>query len=122
MSQLEGDIQDVFALQDRITENVTAAIEPKLQAAEIERMKQKPASNLDAYDLLLRALMPAEPGIAGLIDHTHTPVAHRFDQLVIAQRPQDPRKRHPPVDAEGVAEVVMRIGQLWLDRHQRPCT
>ena len=53
--RFEGDMQDVFALQDRITESVTAAIEPKLQAAEIERMKQKPASNLDAYDLLLRA-------------------------------------------------------------------
>src|SRR5262249_40647146 len=47
--RFEGDMKDVFALQDRITENVTAAIEPKLQAAEIERMKQKPASNLDAY-------------------------------------------------------------------------
>ena len=32
-----------------------AAIEPKLQLAEIERMKRKPASSLAAYDLLLRA-------------------------------------------------------------------
>jgi TolB-like protein/Tfp pilus assembly protein PilF len=53
--RFEGDMKDVFALQDRITESVTAAIEPKLQAAEIERIKQKPASSLDAYDLLLRA-------------------------------------------------------------------
>jgi TolB-like protein/tetratricopeptide (TPR) repeat protein len=53
--RFEGDMQDIFALQDRITESVTAAIEPKLQSAEIERMKQKPASNLVAYDLLLRA-------------------------------------------------------------------
>jgi TolB-like protein len=53
--RFEGDMRDVFDLQDRITESVTAAIEPKLQEAEIERLKQKPASNLDAYDLLLRA-------------------------------------------------------------------
>ena len=53
--RFEGDMQDIFALQDRITENVIAAIEPKLQLAEIERLKQKPASSLDAYDLLLRA-------------------------------------------------------------------
>ena len=34
---------------------MVAAIEPKLQLAEIERLKRKPATDLDAYDLLLRA-------------------------------------------------------------------
>jgi TolB-like protein/Tfp pilus assembly protein PilF len=53
--RFDGDISDVFELQDRITESVVAAIEPKLQLAEIERLKHKPAANLDAYDLLLRA-------------------------------------------------------------------
>jgi TolB-like protein len=53
--RFEGDMKDVFALQDRVTANVIAAIEPKLLHAEIERIKQKPASSLDAYDLLLRA-------------------------------------------------------------------
>ena len=53
--RFEGDSIDIFDLQDRITERVVAIIEPNLQRAEIERLKQKPASNLDAYDLLLRA-------------------------------------------------------------------
>ena len=53
--RFEGDMSSVFELQDRFTENVVAAIEPKLQMAEIERLKQKPAASLDAYDLLLRA-------------------------------------------------------------------
>jgi TolB-like protein/Tfp pilus assembly protein PilF len=53
--RFEGDLRDVFELQDRITESVVGAIEPQLQRAEIERLKQKPAANLDAYDLLLRA-------------------------------------------------------------------
>jgi len=53
--RFEGETSDVFALQDRITESVVGAIEPSLQRAEIERLKQKPAANLDAYDLLLRA-------------------------------------------------------------------
>ena len=48
-------MSDVFELQDRFAENVVAAIEPKLQRAEIERLKHKPAASLDAYDLLLRA-------------------------------------------------------------------
>jgi adenylate cyclase len=54
--RFEGDLHDVFELQDRITGNVVAAIEPKLQWAEIARLKQKPAASLDAYDLYLRAL------------------------------------------------------------------
>src|SRR5262249_33965471 len=49
------EMSDVFDLQDRITESVVAVIEPNLQRAEIERLKRKPASNLDAYDLMLRA-------------------------------------------------------------------
>jgi tetratricopeptide (TPR) repeat protein len=48
-------MNDIFDLQDRITESVVAIIEPNLQRAEIERLKRKPASNLDAYDLMLRA-------------------------------------------------------------------
>jgi hypothetical protein len=52
----DGDLTDIFALQDEITLSVVGAIEPSLQAAEIERVKRKRPENLDAYDLLLRAL------------------------------------------------------------------
>src|SRR5262245_35215522 len=53
--RFEGDIADVFDLQDRFTESVVGAIEPNLQLAEIDRLKSKPAASLDAYDLMLRA-------------------------------------------------------------------
>ena len=53
--RFEGDVGNMFDLQDQFTESVVAAIEPRLQLAEIGRLKYKPASNLDAYDLLLRA-------------------------------------------------------------------
>jgi TolB-like protein len=53
--RFEGEMSDVFDLQDRITESVVAVIEPNIQRAEIERLKRKPVSNLDAYDLMLRA-------------------------------------------------------------------
>ena len=53
--RFDGELTDVFALQDRFTESIVAAIEPTLQLAEIERLKRTPAANLDAYDLLLRA-------------------------------------------------------------------
>jgi tetratricopeptide (TPR) repeat protein len=53
--RFDGELTDVFALQDRFTESIVTAIEPTLQLAEIERLKHKPAASLDAYDLLLRA-------------------------------------------------------------------
>jgi TolB-like protein len=51
----DGALEDIFDLQDRIGASVVAAIEPNLQRAEIERLKQKPPANFDAYDLLLRS-------------------------------------------------------------------
>jgi TolB-like protein len=53
--RFEGAMSDVFELQDQIASSVVAAIEPKIEAAEIERLKRKPPANLGAYDLLLRA-------------------------------------------------------------------
>jgi TolB-like protein len=53
--RFDGDLRDVFDLQDRIAESVVAAIEPTVQFAEVERQKSSKPSRLDAYDLLLRA-------------------------------------------------------------------
>jgi TolB-like protein/Flp pilus assembly protein TadD len=53
--RFEGDASEVFTLQDSITESVVAAIEPALELAEMDRRRSVPASELDAYDLLLRA-------------------------------------------------------------------
>jgi TolB-like protein len=47
---------DVFAVQDEITEAIVAAIEPQLYAAENFRARRKPPENLDAWDLVMRAL------------------------------------------------------------------
>jgi TolB-like protein/tetratricopeptide (TPR) repeat protein len=49
-------LDDIFAVQDEITVSVIGAIEPSLRKAEIERIKRKRPDNLDAYDLILRAL------------------------------------------------------------------
>jgi adenylate cyclase len=54
--RFEATLEDVFDLQDRITENVVGAIVPNLQLAEIERAQHKPTQNLAAYDLYLQAL------------------------------------------------------------------
>jgi adenylate cyclase len=50
--QLEGDLGDVFALQDRMTE--ISAILPRMFQTEIDLAVRRP-NNLSAYDLWLRA-------------------------------------------------------------------
>jgi TolB-like protein len=52
----DRDFADVFAVQDEITEAIVAAIEPQLYAAENFRARRKPPNNLDAWDLVMRAL------------------------------------------------------------------
>jgi TolB-like protein/cytochrome c-type biogenesis protein CcmH/NrfG len=54
--RFDGELTDVFDLQDRVTSSVVGAIAPKLEQAEIERTKRKPTESLDAYDYYLRGL------------------------------------------------------------------
>jgi TolB-like protein/tetratricopeptide (TPR) repeat protein len=54
--RFEGDLSDIFALQDRMTESVVGAIAPAVEKAEIERAKRKPTDSFDAYTLYLRGL------------------------------------------------------------------
>jgi adenylate cyclase len=68
--RFDGALEDVFDLQDQITERVVGIVEPSLRQSEIERSRRKRPENLDAYDLYLRALpymasvMPADARIA----------------------------------------------------------
>ena len=52
----EGDLRDIFALQDEITERIVSAVEMNVRDAEIRRARAKPTDSLTAYDLYLRAL------------------------------------------------------------------
>jgi TolB-like protein len=54
--RFEGAADDIFDLQDQVTERVVGAIAPKLEQAEIERSKHKPTQSLDAYDYYLRGM------------------------------------------------------------------
>src|SRR5262249_30211159 len=54
--RFEGQLEDIFDLQDQMTASVVGAIAPKLEQAEIERSRSKPTDNLDAYDYFLRGM------------------------------------------------------------------
>jgi TolB-like protein/tetratricopeptide (TPR) repeat protein len=52
--RFDGELEDIFGVQDRVTVSVVGAIAPKLEQAEIERTKRKPTASMDAYDYFLR--------------------------------------------------------------------
>jgi TolB-like protein len=63
--RFDGALEDIFDLQDQVTASVVGAISPKLEQAEIDRIKSKPTESLGAYDHYLR-------GLAGLYRWTES--------------------------------------------------
>jgi len=53
--RFDGELSDVFALQDEITKKVVGAIEPKLLEAEAVRSQNRSPEDLDAWDMVIRA-------------------------------------------------------------------
>jgi adenylate cyclase len=51
----DGELSDIFELQDEITRRVIAAIEPKLLEAEYVRSQSRSPQDLNAWDLVTRA-------------------------------------------------------------------
>jgi adenylate cyclase len=96
--RFESTLEDIFDLQDRMTGSVVAAIEPKLRMAEIERALRKPTENLQAYDLMLRAL----PNLRHLTRES-LEEAIRLLRRAIAIDP-----------GYAVAMAQLAVGQFWL--------
>jgi TolB-like protein/Tfp pilus assembly protein PilF len=55
-NRFAGTLAEIFDLQDAVTEQVAAAIEPNVILAEARRASTKPTTDLSAYDLCLQAL------------------------------------------------------------------
>ena len=54
--RFDGDLEDVFALQDTVANAVASQIEPSIQVAEVRRATTRPTADPGAYDLYLRGL------------------------------------------------------------------
>ena len=55
----DGSLDDIFDLQDRITEAVAGALQPSIRLAEIERARRKRPQDLGAYGYAMRAMQHA---------------------------------------------------------------
>jgi len=52
----DRDLQDIFAVQDEVTQQIVAALRVKLTTGEQRRLGRQPTTNLEAYDCYLRGL------------------------------------------------------------------
>ncbi len=102
--RFESALDDIFALQDQMTESVVGAIAPKLEQAEIERAKRKPTDNLNAYDCFLR-------GMAGWHDWTQ-PSHNTALKLFYRAIELDPEFARPYALAAGC--YLMRKSNGWI--------
>jgi adenylate cyclase len=91
-------IEDVFEVQDRITENVVAIVEPRVKRAEIDRSRRKRPDSLDAYDLYLQAL----PGVYSMHPEANAEAIHLLERAAAL----DP----------GFAPAVATVGLAYLAR------
>ncbi len=75
-------LEDIFDLQDEMTESITAAIAPELEKSELRRTQYKRPDNLDAWDLVLRA-----KSIAALMNKERIAEARRLAEQALQLQP-----------------------------------
>jgi adenylate cyclase len=109
----DRDLEDIFAVQDVITQTVVAAIEPALGRAEQERARRKPTESLHARDFYQRGMwhlhrrskddliaalclfqqaIEEEPGFAAAYAGAEEACLYQFS-TGIAEAPDDIRKK-----------------------------
>jgi TolB-like protein/class 3 adenylate cyclase len=90
--RVDGTLDDVFLLQDRVTEVVVNAIAPRIELAEIERSRTKSTDRLDAYDYYLRGIarlnLILNPGIEPSVVLTAAQEARSLFLKAIALDPE----------------------------------
>ena len=104
--QLDGPIEDIFGLQDNVTEQVVCAMAPRITNAEIERTRIKRPDSLDSYDHLLRAWSLALPrSIEGL----RTAIGHLDKAIALA--PTYSLAHGLIAECYGVLDMI--LGTIW---------
>ena len=124
--RFEGSLEDIFQLQDNVALSVAGVIEPALQAAETACAATRPATDLTAYDLYLRAYAthlsagPQSGGALCLVEQAIERDPHYGPALALAAVCRGNRYRHgrsedPEEDRRKAAVFARRALQVAGD-------
>ena len=95
----DRSLEDIFAVQDEVTQNVVSVLPARVRAAALERASRKTSDSLDAYDHLLRGKY---------YHHLESPNGNREAEVHFNQSIElDPRF------ASAYAWKACTLGQAW---------
>jgi adenylate cyclase len=100
--QYDGDMSDLFALQDQIAINVVKTIAPNVRERELRRAMRKHPQNMSAYDFVLQAI-----DLLYRMDDVSFARARGFLQQAIAHDPG-----YAPAYSYIAYWYVFRVGEL----------
>jgi len=101
----DRQIEDIFDLQDEMTQTIVGAVEPELSAAERERVSSKPPENLDAWQSYQR-------GLWHMWRYTHD---DHGQALGLLQRATDLDPSFAPAHAYGSYVHYQNVIMGWTD-------
>ena len=105
----DGDLTDIFTLQDQITENVVAALAVTLTRAEEKRALGKETQDLQAYDYVLR----------GNAYHQHMTKEDNLKAKEMFERAIERDPKYAPAYAGLAWVLVHNSNQGWSSNAQR---
>jgi TolB-like protein/class 3 adenylate cyclase len=119
----DGTLEDVFALQDEVTQKIVSALAVTLTPDEQQRLSQAAQANPEAYDLLLRGL----ERFRRFTRETNVEAREYFERAVatdpdFARAHADIALTHAEDAFHGWAESPERSSQLALEKAQHALT
>ena len=99
-------LDDVFAIQDEITDSVIGCIQPEVYAAEHDRLKRKPPQRLDAWESFVR----------GMFLYSQHSDAGTKEALSMLDRAIELDPRYAQAHALRAVCLAWRAFQGWEDR------
>lgn len=100
-------LEDVFAVQDEITERIVAALEPEVSQEESRAAMRKPVQNLTAWDYVMRAL-------ARKSENTD---AGSRDAIALLEKAIEIDPEYARALGLLAALIIWRVHQGWEDPH-----
>jgi TolB-like protein len=102
--QFDGNLDDIFELQDEITRKIVASIAPQIELAEVDRSRDTMPNSLSSYELSLKAKSQVYDALrAGNADKLQQAIDTAYDVLK-----QDSRNTHA-LWVLGIAQICQYL-------------